>query len=220
MTRNAFDYYPTPPTAGLALRDWLLAAGIAPDKLLDPAAGQGALPLWLEDLGSRWDAYEIQPAFAPLLAGIAAVDEVRIGDSLGKAWPPCGVVANPPYGALLEPFCRRIAKHCRTYGVVGAALTRITFWGERERDNMKPDLLLWIRGRISFTGDGKSDSSSHCWAVWLPVPSAHTRIQWLDPARPGDEDVARWKRMLGCEDLQGCLELEEKIAGAPRRGTR
>ena len=204
VSDNPTQYYPTPPEAALPLvrrlRD-VLAPG-AP--ILDPCAGRGALPLWF-GAAHTWDCFELLPAFKAGLLAIPQVRQVFCLNALTASWPPLAVVANPPYGRALGDFAARIAGHSRLHGVVGAMLSRVTWWGEGERSDLAPDVLLWLRGRISFTGDGRCDSSSHCWAIWLPVPRDVTAVEWVDRLAPDDAQVAQWRAMLGLEGYQMSL---------------
>ena len=199
---NPTQYYPTPPEAVIPLREWLdQQLPDAGTNLLDPCAGRGALPLFIGG-PHRWRCLELLSAFRADLMAVPQVDDVRGLNALHARWPPWHVVANPPYGRELVAFAERIAVHCRKHRVIGAMLSRVTFWGEGTRSDLDPDLLLWIRGRISFTGDGKADSSSHCWAIWLPLPGDGTRVRWCDKGTPTDEEVAAWRAMLGLEGSQ------------------
>ena len=199
---NPTQYYPTPPEAVIPLREWLDEQ--LPDagtNLLDPCAGRGALPLFIGG-PHRWQCLELLSAFRADLMAVPQVDDVRGLNALHARWPPWHVVANPPYGRELVAFAERIAEHCRKHRVIGAMLSRVTFWGEGKRSDLDPDLLLWIRGRISFTGDGKADSSSHCWAVWDSLPQPGTRVRWVDKGTPTDDEIAQWRAMLGLEGSQ------------------
>ncbi len=199
---NPTQYYPTPPEAVIPLREWLDEQ--LPDAgadMLDPCAGRGALPLFIGGL-HRWHCLELLGAFKADLMAVPQVEEVRGLNALHARWPPWHVVANPPYGRELVAFAERIAEHCRKHKVIGAMLSRVTFWGEGRRSELDPDLLLWIRGRISFTGDGKADSSSHCWAIWDSVPRAGTSVVWVDKGTPSDDEIAQWRGMLGLEGSQ------------------
>lgn len=205
MIGGVNQYYPTPPEAVLPLLDWFLRRGVtALGDVVDPAAGMGALPLWLAPLGAHWSVYDIDGRFRDTLEGQAGIRSVSINDSLTRLWPPHShVVANPPYGRELVRFVHRIEEHCRYWHTLGAVLTRVTWWGEGDRGRVyKPDVLLWIEGRLSFTADGHSDTSSHCWAIWLPQPSDTTRIEWTPRGKPTVEQQKEHRAMLGIPDNQ------------------
>ena len=201
MSDNPTQYYPTPPEAVIPLREYLRDVIEPSASMLDPCAGRGALPLWLGS-GYRWQAIEVLPQFADELSDVQRVRSVWTGSALARAWPPFHVVANPPYGRELEAFAVRIEAHARRFHVLGAMLSRVTWWGEGTRSALKPDVLLWMRGRVSFTGDGKADTSSHCWAIWLPQPQARTLVTWCDKGTASDGEVAQWRAMLGLEGNQ------------------
>jgi len=205
------QYYPTPPEAVLPLLHWFYRRGVdSLGDVVDPAAGMGALPLWLAPLGAHWHGYDIDPRFREALDEMPGVKSVSINDSLSRLWPPNShVIANPPYGRELLRFVHRIQEHCRYYHSLGAVLTRVTWWGEGDRGAVySPDVLLWIEGRLSFTADGHSDTSSHCWAIWLPEPSDSTEIEWVPKGKPTVEQQKEHRRMLGIPDHQ--LELFEE----------
>jgi|TARA_R110000824_G_scaffold319307_1_gene506415 hypothetical protein len=198
---NPTQYYPTPPEAVIPLREWLrprISRGV---ELLDPCAGRGALPLFMGK-GHRWQAIETLPDFADDLRAVPQVVEVKTCDALRVAWPPYHVIANPPYGRELGEFASKLAAHARRHEKIGAMLSRVTWWGEGQRSELAPDVLLWIRGRISFTGDGKADTSSHCWALWLPFVERATRVIWCDKGTPTDDERDQWRQMLGLEGSQ------------------
>jgi len=201
MSDNPTQYYPTPPEAALPLVKRLWWVLDQHEPLLDPCAGRGALPLWFGP-GHDWECIELLPAFAPDLMAIPQVRQVLSVNALTAPWPALPVIANPPYGHALGDFAARIAAHSREHGVVGAMLSRVTWWGEGERSDLAPDVLLWMRGRISFTGDGKADTSSHCWAIWLPEARGVTAVEWVDRVAPDDAQVAQWRTMLGLEGAQ------------------
>lgn len=210
MIGGANQYYPTPPEAALPLLHWLHRRRIdALGDVVDPAAGMGALPLWLQALGAHWHCYDVEERFRVSLDETPGVRSVSIQDSLSRLWPPNShVIANPPYGAELLKFVHRIEEHCRYYHTFGAVLTRITWWGEGDRGlTYKPDVMLWIEGRLSFTGDGHSDTSSHCWAIWTAERTDTTRIEWVPRGKPTVEQQKDHRRMLGIPDNQ--LELFE-----------
>ncbi len=201
MSDNPTQYYPTPPQAVIPLRHYLRDVIDPSASMLDPCAGRGALPLWLGD-GHPWVAIEMLPQFADDLYAVSQVRSVLTGNALTRVWPRFHVIANPPYGRELEAFAVRIEAHARRHGVVGAMLTRVTWWGEGVRSDLKPDVLLWLRGRVSFTGDGKADTSSHCWAIWLPRAQPVTRVVWCDRGTPSDAEIEQWRGMLGLEGAQ------------------
>ena len=208
MIGGVNQYYPTPPEAALPLlylfyRRRVTALG----DVVDPAAGRGALPLWFAPLGGAWHCYDIDVAHEPALKGLEDVKSVTIGDAMNYVWPHHShVIANPPYGGELIRFVHRIEEHCRYWKTWGAVLTRASWWGETKRGRVySPDILLWIEGRISFTADGHSDTSSHCWAIWLPKPSDTTEVEWAPRGKPTVEQQKEHRRMLGIPDNQ--LEL-------------
>lgn len=202
---GANQYYPTPPEAALPLLDWLHGRGIdSLGDVVDPAAGMGALPTWLAPLGAAWHCFDVDARFGPSLSEAPGVCSVRLQDSLTRLWPEHShVIANPPYGSELLKFIHRIAEHARYHRSLAAVLTRITWWGEGDRGRVyRPDVLLWIEGRLSFTADGHADTSSHCWAIWMPERTDSTVIEWVPRGKPTAQQRRDHRRMLGLPDNQ------------------
>ena len=213
MIGGVNQYYPTPPEAVLPLLHWFMRKGLTSlGQVVDPAAGMGALPLWLAPLSADWTVFDIDGRFRSALEEKAGICSVSINDSLTRLWPPHShVVANPPYGRELIRFVHRIEEHCRYWNTLGAVLTRVTWWGEGDRGRTyKPDVLLWIEGRLSFTADGHADTSSHCWAIWLPQASDTTEIEWTTRGKPTVEQQKEHRAMLGIPDNQIELFQENK----------
>jgi len=214
MIGGVNQYYPTPPEAVLPLLHWFMRSGVTNlGTVVDPAAGMGALPLWLGPVCADWRAYDIDPRFRDALGEVPGVQSVSIEDSLSRLWPPnSDVIANPPYGRELIRFVHRIHEHCRYYHRLGAVLTRVTWWGEGDRGRVyRPDVILWIEGRLSFTADGHVDTSSHCWAIWLPEPTDTTQIEWVPRGKPTVEQQKEHRAMLGIPDHQ--IDMFEEDRG-------
>ncbi len=201
---NPNQYYPTPPSAGLPLADFLAGSGhTAPgDPAWDPCVGAGAIPLWLAALGLDWTGADIDPVLVDRARANGIPSDV--GDTMHATWPTgTHAICNPPYGGLLDTYAYRVAHHARDNDTIGAILTRITWWGDGDRrDRLRPSLLLWLRGRVSFTGDGKSDSSTHAWGIWLPGPPAPTRVLWVSQGAPNDAQRAQHGAMFGRTEHQ------------------
>jgi hypothetical protein len=224
MSRNDYDFYPTPPGAVRALGMWLEKKLGPRDHLggrwLDPCVGAGAIPLWLSPYLSpevRWDAMDIQEGMVATALQAGRVDHGEAVDALASRWladpddePHTGIVMNPPYGSACERWIAKGIEEARL--AVGdthsprpylLALTRVGFWADGSRIRLfAPERLLWLEKRLSFTGDGKTDSTAHCWAVWNlaprpPRPRGETVVETLRLPPVSDEDRASHQEMLG-----------------------
>ena len=183
MSRRPLDFYPTPPDVVKAVERWL-DGRLFPigGPWLDPAAGAGALLAGVRRFGSPLVAYELDEMRREVLEGCA--DEVTVGDALEmEGWHPrANVIANPPYN-LLEPFVERIVKHCRRDDALGLVLTRLQWLddGDDRHVRFRPDAVLRMPWRVSFTGDGRTEATTHAWLVYLPnraIPRG-TVTEWL-----------------------------------------
>jgi hypothetical protein len=183
-------YYPTPPCAAKALLADIKKTrpGITDRPILDPAAGRGALPTWLKSLGAEWYCRELHGGFRKDLIPLS--EKVSICNSLAVAWDPLThVIANPPYGRFLEPFVSKIYGHVREFGTYGAVLMRGQWLddGQDRHIKFKPDRILRLPWRISYTGKG-SPTDTHCWAIWLPNPSRTTVTVWAKRPKVSDDE--------------------------------
>lgn len=183
--------------------EWLGVRLPPGSKVLDPCAGRGALSMFMASRGWRWRSIEIRKDLADDIDR-RGHDAITVGDALKVPWPSTHcVVANPPYGKALEAFVNAMWLHSRRHKVICACLMRATWFGEGDRaERWRPDCLMWIRGRVSFTGDGKADSSTHVWAIWDSLPCPETRVQWVEQGSPTGPQRAAWRRMLGLEGAQ------------------
>lgn len=157
--RRANDFYPTP--------DWatreLLARVDVRGYVLEPCAGRGDIAtalacdprvrnLELNDLDKQWDADTHEDATDPIYWQ-------------HKTGPAEWVVTNPPF-LVADKILPLAVKHV---GRV-AMLLRITYLepceGRAAWLRTHPPARLIVLPRISFTGDGKTDSVTCAWFVW------------------------------------------------------
>ena len=156
-----------------------------------------------------WDIMDIQKRMTEKSSGLECVRRVQTVDGLSAKWLPLpvqttdealslreqresaytGICMNPPYGSDCERWilkalqeARAGAARTRSARPYVFALTRVNFWADGRRVRvLQPERLLWLEKRLSFTGDGKTDSSAHCWAIWNfeprgpRVPGARSR---------------------------------------------
>lgn len=184
MTRRPNDFYPTPPCASIALREWLERVpayrGTLEEHWQDPAAGYGQLLQDLVDEPRQRSAIELDDRQRRRLGHHC--HEVIIGDALEQDWDPAShIVMNPPFNQL-EAFHRRGAEHADRNKRVVIMLTRTGYWQAAARNVLpRPDRLLLLTWRPSFDGSGRTDSFSYCWALWdRRYHMREPAVSWLE----------------------------------------
>ena len=206
-----------------------------------PPSEKGAPP------SVSWDALDIQPRMLATSRDHNAPFRFRAGralDSLATPWRPMeylekgappsaragepytGIALNPPYGADCERWILKAVQEARA-GVAGThrprpyvfVLTRVNFWADGQRvRTLAPDRLLWLEKRLSFTGDGRTDSSAHCWAMWNVMPRprrppGQTIVETVPLPPVSDEEEAIHREMLGhAKARQVALDLSAPVA--------
>jgi len=180
--RREADYYPTPAWCTRALLRHCPPPCWA--RLIEPAAGEGAIVRELVDAGRRpWRAIELREECREALKQ-AGPEEVIIGDwrRLAPTAQPAprevlAVVGNPPF-SLAEEFvwsCLRAAPWV-------ALLLPLGFLASRERWALfsahPVRRLIVLSRRPSFTGDGKTDCADYAWFVW---GCRQRGISWAHP---------------------------------------
>ncbi len=124
-------------------------------QICEPCAGDGAMA----KLFPKCWAYDIDPALGHVVADATRVTYDKRVDSF---------VTNPPFNQAFEILknLRRQQKH----GGLVALFVRLTFLEPTEdrgpylAEN-PPDHIV-VCPRISFTGDGKTDSVTCAWMIW------------------------------------------------------
>ena len=153
--RRKNDYYPTPGKAVLSLIKH--CPSLADERqALEPCCGDGAIANVLKarfdkvmttDIDDRW-----------------IVDQIADARYL-KVAPGTAVITNPPFNQAL-PIVSNFVKQ----GVKCAFLLRLSFLEPTKERGVflkrYPPAGLISIPRISFTGDGKTDSVSCAWMVW------------------------------------------------------
>jgi hypothetical protein len=167
MARRDLDRYYTPAAA---LRHLVAAfPALRGRTLLDPCAGDGSMARALLDGGRFQVAYlnDLDPE-APVPLHLDACDPLLY------ATAPDWVVTNPPFTCAGD-----IAKKAIDEARVGVALLlRCTFLERCKASPRAPrNGRLWLADqppthilsipRISFTGDGSTDTAPTWWFVWL-----------------------------------------------------
>jgi hypothetical protein len=162
MARRPKDFYPTPAWATEELLKRVLIQG----RVFECCVGDGAMSsVLLKEPGVSVFTNDVDTERPADLHGDAAsfpfwskVDLTR--DKFD--W----VVTNPPFSQAME-----ILSNAHTYAKRGVAmLLRLSFLEPTEDRgsflNSNPPDQLIVLPRISFTGDGKTDSVTCAWMVW------------------------------------------------------
>lgn len=174
MARRAFDEYLTPDWATRALmRDFPEVAG---GRLLDPCCGDGRMSALLAPRFDEVLLNDIQRK--PALARWSM--DARNHELYAEARPDW-VVTNPPF-----LVCGGIAWTAIMKARVGVALLmRCTFLepceGRTWLQRCPPDAILALP-RISFTGDGATDSAPCWWFIWAKSVKPRVVVRARDGA--------------------------------------
>lgn len=189
MTRRPHDQYFTPASACEVLKahwDGWKGRDQYGAILIDPCCGDGAFQRSFSD--RSWVTCDIDPAMNPKYVRDMS-EQTSWARLKQKDWvgAPCGftwshsVIMNPPFKHAMS-FVRYAVqaygitktyydgdKKSKVYGSV-AALLRLSFLEPtKERGpwlaENPPDLVI-VLPRISFTGDGKTDSVTCAWMIW------------------------------------------------------
>ena len=167
--RRANDFYPTPAAATLAL----LKSEVGPKIkgfVLEPCVGAGDMARLLTsedrtiitaDIDTQWPA--------------AFHEDARYAKVEGVDW----VVTNPPFNCALEILKNLLPQANR--GV--AMLLRVTFLEPTiERGSFfvdAPPSKIIHMPRVSFTGDGKTDSAHAAWIIWDKFSQYTLPNEWV-----------------------------------------
>lgn len=164
MPRRANDFYPTPAWATMELLNRISLSGM---RILEPCAGDGAIAnvlkrTWGDD---RVFATDIDPKFLDTSDGVFDACDNEIYNLV----KPDAIITNPPFSLAHVIVPKAVEK-----ANLVAMLLRLS-WLEPVADRAEwlaknpPDRLL-VLPRISFTGDGKTDSVTCAWFVWETTP--------------------------------------------------
>ena len=158
--RRPHDQYFTPASACEVLQRYWDGSDIC-DLLIEPCAGSFDIVDAFGDYG-RWTTCDIDPAMKP--GHVADMTLPESWESL-KIKGTSAVITNPPYNCAFQ-----ILKNAHRACTQVAMLLRLSFLEPtRERGPWlaanPPDLVI-VLPRISFTGDGKTDSVTCAWMIW------------------------------------------------------
>ena len=158
--RRRHDAYYTPPWQTALLLSHQPSSG----RVVEPCCGDGASVRLLRGAGCAVTTGDSDPAVAPDRVGCATDPAAYTGAD----WS----VTNPPYRM---PVCRDIVTTAVAAARVGVAmLLRLTFLEPTRHRHPRgpwladhpPDRMI-VMPRTSYTGDGKTDSVTTAWLIWL-----------------------------------------------------
>lgn len=164
MTRKKYDAYYTPAWQTHALLRRQEITGV----VLDPCNGDGAISRLITR--SHTITNDINPDVTADMH-VDAADGASYETHFGEVdW----VVTNPPYSM---PLCSDIVAHAVTHAKVGVAmLLRLSFLEPIAKKQPRPR-GEWLRThpptktlvlpRYSYTRNGKSDSCTTAWMIWI-----------------------------------------------------
>lgn len=175
--RHDDDFYRTPAWVTSALlRKWAPRLKIAPARIMEPCAGDGAI---VDQVRECWpdaaiDAFDM----APRRADIAQI--AMHGHSLGGDYDL--VITNPPFDHALEIVQSALAQ-ARPGGHV-AMFLRQGFMASKQRGPWLranvPERVFFMSARPSFDGDG-TDLYDYAWYIWRRGRRGRSFIgEWLD----------------------------------------
>ena len=157
MSRRAFDFYPTPEWATRVLLKHVGVFG----TIYEPCVGAG-------DIARVIDAAQLTHYLVTNDIDASRAATMHHDARTREAWQkPCDwVVSNPPFSDAMA--ITRLAHEHAKWGV--AMLLRLSFLEPTEDRGQwladHPPSKLIVMPRISFTGDGKTDSVTTAWLVW------------------------------------------------------
>lgn len=182
--RNDADFYPTPAWVTLRLLDHVVLPG---GDWLEPAAGEGHIiravntartdvRWWVRELreecGAPLRSMGLRPVFGDFLRNEARTRK--------RGFPVC--IGNPPF-SLAQEFVEKALEQadCVLF------LLRLAFLESTKREHFfkklgVPDVLV-IPERVSFTGDGKTDSTAYAWMRWRRDGTQEGRVSILYDVR-------------------------------------
>lgn len=155
-TRRKYDQYYTPESATKTLLEHLNISGI----VLEPCAGNKAITSMLHAYGKKTISTDIRENPEHDATRFSYWDEAK---QHNISW----VVTNPPYNAA-TPILQYAFETAST-GI--CFLLRLSYLEPcRDRGewlSYHPPTKLIVLPRISFTNDGKTDSTTTAWFCWI-----------------------------------------------------
>jgi hypothetical protein len=162
MTRRPHDQYFTPASAcGVLKAHW--QGWKRCNRLLDPCVGQGDI---VNAFPERvWHTCDLDPMMKSSFTCDMTIEERWLRFAGNSHTGLFAAISNPPFNCAFQ-IIQNAVKYCNKT----AMLLRLSFLEPtRERGPWlaanPPDLVI-VLPRISFTGDGKTDSVTCAWMIW------------------------------------------------------
>lgn len=161
MRRKLDAYYTPTRITDILIRHygWLTDA-----LVVEPCAGNGAIS---SVIGARCRTYDIDQSLGHSYADARIA---QYGPGIDA------IVSNPPFSSALE-----ITRNCVAQAPFVAMLLRLSFLeptiNRREFLSRNPPNTVIVLPRVSFTGDGKTDSCTCAWMVWSSLSGTHNGIK-------------------------------------------
>jgi hypothetical protein len=170
------DFYPTPAWCTEAL----LAVCPPPAglRIVEPAAGTGAMVSVFLAAGREVRAVEVRPRALPFLRELCPSTwgdwlsiarggkDHRLEEACGGPIEECAIVTNPPFAIAQEFVAATLSLGSPWVGM----LLRLNVLGSRRWREIwidyPPSTLLPLSRRPSFTPDGKTSMDNYAWFVW------------------------------------------------------
>jgi hypothetical protein len=185
LERIPLDHYPTPfEYAMTAVQKMKGYTRVDFPDVLDVGAGKG---VWGRAVKQTWKA--------PYLMGVEIDDELPLRllydewihtDFLDKDFNPNKfdmIIGNPPYKDV-EEIIRKSHSLLNDDGYLGFLL-RLSFLESSKRGkglwvDLPPEEVSVAMNRISFYGEGKTNTTAYAFYIWKKQPSGHTKLTWMD----------------------------------------
>jgi Uncharacterised methyltransferase family (DUF6094) len=184
--RREADFYPTPPSATLALlpelhaqpAGWPAPVSLPQGALVfDPCCGDGAILDVARQSGYRTIGFELDEGRAREAS--ERLHTVDCRDALeARFWPRCdALVTNPPF-SLAKEFVDRAFAEGLPERVDCAFLLQLDFAASQGRarwHGMHPSDILVLSKRPTFAYDG-SDMAEYAWFIFGPGRGGRWRV--------------------------------------------
>lgn len=161
--RRKNDFYPTPSRATEILLEEVPQL-LYPSWVLEPCAGDGDISKVITTFDTHVVTADIDPDRNPDYVRDARILDPYTLKPIMKD-RRCSVITNPPF-IVAFPIIKNFVERC----LPSAFLLRLSFLEPTETrgdwlEENPPDKMI-VLPRISFTGDGKTDSVTCAWMCW------------------------------------------------------
>ena len=180
--RAEWDFYPTPESVCSAALAAAIPTDFTPARILDPGSGTG---VWGNAARRRWPSAHIIGAEIRAIPQPDDYDEWIQGDFRLQDVPTVDLVmGNPPY-KFAESFVRLGLQSLAPAGYL-VYLLRLNFLEGKARAKGLyrhfPLLACYVVGRVSYTGDNRSNATAYGLFVWQQGYSGETALRWMKQA--------------------------------------